>query len=115
MWEYIWPSGVGPRVGDAALLKIDPYPWSAPLEDVTLTRKGPGPSKRGSTERARVRHAAREDPDGPARAAGELQLPLALGLEAPVAQPLAPGLDRLANRVEVERVRAPLARPRHSV
>ena len=39
MWEYIWPSGVGPRVGDAALLKIDPYPWSAPLEDVTLKRK----------------------------------------------------------------------------
>ena len=39
MWEYIWPSGIGPRVGDAALLKIDPYPWSAPLEDVTLKKK----------------------------------------------------------------------------
>jgi peptide/nickel transport system substrate-binding protein len=39
MWEYIWPSGIGPRVGDPALLKIDPYPWSAPLEDVTLKTK----------------------------------------------------------------------------
>ncbi len=39
MWEYIWPSGIGPRVDNAALLKIDPYPWSAPLEDVTLKKK----------------------------------------------------------------------------
>ncbi len=39
IWEYIWPSGIGPRVGDPALLKIDPYPWSAPYEDVTLKRK----------------------------------------------------------------------------
>ena len=38
MWEYIWPSGIGPRVGDASLLKIDPYPWSAPYEDVTLKK-----------------------------------------------------------------------------
>jgi peptide/nickel transport system substrate-binding protein len=38
MWEYIWPSGIGPRVGDAQLLKIDPYPWSAPYEDVTLKK-----------------------------------------------------------------------------
>ena len=38
MWEYIWPSGIGPRVGDAALMKIDPYPWSAPYEDVTLKK-----------------------------------------------------------------------------
>ena len=38
MWEYIWPSGIGPRVGDAMLLKIDPYPWSAPYEDVTLKK-----------------------------------------------------------------------------
>src|SRR3989449_10901680 len=57
----------------------------------------------------------RSDLDGPARAAGELQLPLALGLEAPVAQPLAPGLDRLANRVEVERIAAQLAGARHHV
>jgi peptide/nickel transport system substrate-binding protein len=39
IWEYIWPSGIGPRVGDPALLKIDPYPWSAPYEDVTLKSK----------------------------------------------------------------------------
>ena len=39
IWEYIWPSGIGPRVAEPALLKIDPYPWSAPLEDVTLKTK----------------------------------------------------------------------------
>src|SRR5213594_4216811 len=39
IWEYIWPSGIGSRVGDPALLKIDPYPWSAPYEDVTLAKK----------------------------------------------------------------------------
>jgi ABC-type transport system substrate-binding protein len=38
IWEYIWPSGIGPRVSEPALLKIDPYPWSAPLEDVTLRK-----------------------------------------------------------------------------
>jgi peptide/nickel transport system substrate-binding protein len=36
IWDYFWPSGIGPRVEDAALMKIDPYPWSAPLEDVKL-------------------------------------------------------------------------------
>jgi len=36
IYEYIWPSGVGPRVAEPALLLIDPYPWSAPLEDVRL-------------------------------------------------------------------------------
>jgi peptide/nickel transport system substrate-binding protein len=36
IFEYIWPSAVGPRVADPALMKIDPYPWSAPLEDVQL-------------------------------------------------------------------------------
>ena len=36
IFEYIWPSAVGPRVADPALMKIDPYPWSAPLEDVRL-------------------------------------------------------------------------------
>jgi peptide/nickel transport system substrate-binding protein len=36
MFEYIWPSAVGPRVADPALMKIDPWPWSAPLEDVRL-------------------------------------------------------------------------------
>ena len=28
IYDYIWASGVGPRVEDAALMKIDPYPWS---------------------------------------------------------------------------------------
>jgi peptide/nickel transport system substrate-binding protein len=36
IWEYIWPSGVGPRVEEAGLMLINPYPWSAPLEDVRL-------------------------------------------------------------------------------
>jgi len=38
IYEYIWPSGVGPRVADPALMMIDPYPWSAPLEDVRLKK-----------------------------------------------------------------------------
>ncbi len=38
IWEYIWPSGIGPRVEEAALMRIDPYPWSAPLEDVRLKK-----------------------------------------------------------------------------
>ena len=40
IWEYIWPSGIGPRVEEAALMLIDPYPWSAPLEEVRLKRAG---------------------------------------------------------------------------
>jgi peptide/nickel transport system substrate-binding protein len=36
--EFIWPSGVGPRVADPALMLIDPYPWSAPLEEVRLKK-----------------------------------------------------------------------------
>src|SRR5262249_61353001 len=60
-----------------------------------------------------VAQLAREDLDSPARAAGELQLPLALGLEAPVAQPLGPRLDRLADRVQIERIATQLASPRH--
>jgi peptide/nickel transport system substrate-binding protein len=36
IWEYIWPSGVGPRVEEPALMLINPYPWSAPLEEVRL-------------------------------------------------------------------------------
>src|SRR3989441_3928557 len=63
----------------------------------------------------RFAQLAREDLDRAARAAGELQLPLALGLEPPVAEPLRPGLDRLADRVEVERVALELARARHDV
>jgi peptide/nickel transport system substrate-binding protein len=38
IWDYFWPSGLGPRVEDAALMKIDPFPWAAPLEDVKLKR-----------------------------------------------------------------------------
>jgi peptide/nickel transport system substrate-binding protein len=39
IWEYIWPSGVGPRVEEPALMLINPYPWSAPLEEVRLKKK----------------------------------------------------------------------------
>jgi peptide/nickel transport system substrate-binding protein len=39
LYEYIWPSAVGPRVAEPALMLIDPYPWSAPLEDVRLKAK----------------------------------------------------------------------------
>lgn len=38
IWEYSWPSGIGPRVEEPALMLINPYPWSAPLEDVRLKR-----------------------------------------------------------------------------
>ena len=36
IWLYFWPSGIGPRVEEPALMLINPYPWSAPLEDVRL-------------------------------------------------------------------------------
>jgi ABC-type transport system substrate-binding protein len=39
IWEYIWPSGLGPRVEEPALMLINPYPWSAPLEEVRLRKK----------------------------------------------------------------------------
>jgi hypothetical protein len=39
IYEFIWASGVGPRVAEPALLLIDPYPWSAPLEDVRLNAR----------------------------------------------------------------------------
>jgi peptide/nickel transport system substrate-binding protein len=38
IFDYIWASGVGPRVENPALMLIDPYPWSAPLEEVRLKR-----------------------------------------------------------------------------
>jgi len=38
IFDYFWPSGLGPRVEEASLMKIDPFPWSAPLEDVKLKR-----------------------------------------------------------------------------
>src|SRR5262249_11781269 len=40
LYEFIWPSGIGPRVAGAGLMLIDPYPWSAPLEEV---RRKPRP------------------------------------------------------------------------
>ena len=39
IFDYFWPSGLGPRVEEASLMRIDPYPWSAPLEDVRLKRQ----------------------------------------------------------------------------
>src|SRR5207247_2365235 len=36
LWGFSWPSGIGPRVAEPALMLIDPYPWSAPLEEVRL-------------------------------------------------------------------------------
>ena len=38
IYDFIWPSAVGPRVADPQLMAIDPYPWSAPLEDVKLKK-----------------------------------------------------------------------------
>jgi len=38
IYDYIWPSGVSSRVAEPALMLIDPYPWSAPLEDVRLKK-----------------------------------------------------------------------------
>ena len=38
IYDYIWPSGIGPRVAEPALMLIDPYPWSAPLEEVRLKK-----------------------------------------------------------------------------
>src|SRR2546428_5957951 len=63
----------------------------------------------------RFAQLAREDLDRAARAAGELQLPLALGLEPPVAEPFGPRPDGFPDRVEVERVALELARARHDV
>jgi peptide/nickel transport system substrate-binding protein len=36
IYDYVWASGIGPRVENPALMMIDPYPWSAPLEEVRL-------------------------------------------------------------------------------
>jgi hypothetical protein len=38
IYEYIWPSGLGPRVAEPPLMLINPYPWSAPLEEVRLKK-----------------------------------------------------------------------------
>jgi hypothetical protein len=34
----VWPSGIGPKVEDPAFLKIDPYPWAAPYEELKLKK-----------------------------------------------------------------------------
>jgi peptide/nickel transport system substrate-binding protein len=39
IYQYTWPSGVGPRVEEPALMLINPYPWSAPLEEVRLKKQ----------------------------------------------------------------------------
>jgi peptide/nickel transport system substrate-binding protein len=36
--DYIWPSGVSARVAEPALMLIDPYPWSAPAEEIRLKK-----------------------------------------------------------------------------
>jgi len=38
IYDYFWASGVGPRVEEPSLMRIEGYPWSAPLEDVKLKR-----------------------------------------------------------------------------
>jgi peptide/nickel transport system substrate-binding protein len=38
IYDYMWASGIGPRVEEPALMLINPYPWSAPLENVRLKR-----------------------------------------------------------------------------
>ncbi len=36
IYDYFWASGIGPRVADPALMKINPYPWAAPYQEVRL-------------------------------------------------------------------------------
>ena len=38
IFDYVWPSGVGPKVAEPALLLIDPYPWAAPYEELRLKK-----------------------------------------------------------------------------
>jgi ABC-type transport system substrate-binding protein len=38
IYDYFWPSGIGPRVEEVSLMKIEAFPWSAPLEDLRLER-----------------------------------------------------------------------------
>jgi peptide/nickel transport system substrate-binding protein len=38
IYDYYWPSAVGPRVDNPALMLIDPYPWAAPLEELRLKK-----------------------------------------------------------------------------
>src|SRR5207302_3495198 len=36
IWELAFLNGVGPRVGEAALGKIEGFPYTAPFEDITI-------------------------------------------------------------------------------
>ncbi len=36
IYDYMWPSGGGPKVAEPALLLIDPYPWVAAYEELRL-------------------------------------------------------------------------------
>ena len=38
IYDFIWPSGVSAKVVEPALMLIDPYPWSAPVEDVRVKK-----------------------------------------------------------------------------
>jgi peptide/nickel transport system substrate-binding protein len=38
IFDYVWPSGVGAKVAEPALLLIDPYPWAAPYEELRLKK-----------------------------------------------------------------------------
>jgi peptide/nickel transport system substrate-binding protein len=38
VYDYVWPSGIGPKVAEPALMMIDPYPWSAPYEELRLKK-----------------------------------------------------------------------------
>jgi len=39
IYDYYWPSGVGPRIENPALMLIDPYPWAAPVEELRLKKQ----------------------------------------------------------------------------
>jgi peptide/nickel transport system substrate-binding protein len=38
IFDYVWPSGIGPKVAEPAFLLIDPYPWAAPYEELKLKK-----------------------------------------------------------------------------
>ena len=38
IFDYVWASGLGPRMEDPSLRRIAFYPWSAPLEDVRMRK-----------------------------------------------------------------------------
>ena len=38
VFDDVWPSGIGAKVAEPALLMIDPYPWSAPYEEIRLKK-----------------------------------------------------------------------------